>query len=164
MTEPVSVSRRIEVPAAVIFAILADPARHPEIDGSGMVRAADSPPVEKAGDAFVMRMSNDFLGDYVVTNRVVEFERDRLITWIPELTEASRPEHQARVGRPGTVRWSYALAPDGDGATIVTETYDCSRAPEQTRKRVRDGELWRDGMRQSLENLERLATQEHASR
>jgi hypothetical protein len=35
---PVSVSRRIQAPAAELFAVLADPARHPGIDGSGMLR------------------------------------------------------------------------------------------------------------------------------
>ena len=34
----VSVSRRIEAPAERLFALLADSANHPLIDGSGMVR------------------------------------------------------------------------------------------------------------------------------
>lgn len=158
--EPVSISRRIEAPAAAIFAVLADPARHPEIDGSGTVRASEDPaPLEKVGDTFVMNMSNKLAGDYVVMNRVVEFERDRLITWTPQVTAVSNPEFQGTVGREETVRWSYALAPDGDGATLVTETHDYSRVPEQVRERIlRTSEFWRDGMNQSLENLERLVT------
>jgi hypothetical protein len=35
--QPVRVSRRIEAPAADIFRVLADPRRHLEIDGSGML-------------------------------------------------------------------------------------------------------------------------------
>jgi uncharacterized protein YndB with AHSA1/START domain len=35
--QPVSVSRRIAVPAEMRFAVLVDPARHPSIDGSGIV-------------------------------------------------------------------------------------------------------------------------------
>ena len=35
-----SVSRRIEAPAEQLFALLADSANHPLIDGSGMVRPA----------------------------------------------------------------------------------------------------------------------------
>lgn len=31
--EPVAVSRRISAPAPGIFALLADPARHPDLDG-----------------------------------------------------------------------------------------------------------------------------------
>jgi hypothetical protein len=37
--EPITVSRRIGAPVRVIFPILADPGRHRELDGSGMVRA-----------------------------------------------------------------------------------------------------------------------------
>jgi uncharacterized protein YndB with AHSA1/START domain len=43
MTNPhdiVSAERVIRAPAAAIFDLLADPARHPEIDGSGSVRQA----------------------------------------------------------------------------------------------------------------------------
>ncbi len=35
-TKPVEVSRRIEVPAALIFEILANPQRHMDFDGSDM--------------------------------------------------------------------------------------------------------------------------------
>jgi len=166
MAEPVSVSRRIEAPAAAIFAVLADPARHPEIDGSGTVRASAGPaPLEKVGDTFAMRMSNNLAGDYTVTNRVVEFERDRLIAWTPQVTSVSNPKFQDTVGREGAVRWSYALAPDGENATIVTETHDYSRLPEQVRERIlRTSEFWHDGMKRSLENLDRLATRDQANR
>jgi hypothetical protein len=40
--KPVSVSRRIEAPAGVIFALLAHPDRHPEFDGSEMLRMGAS--------------------------------------------------------------------------------------------------------------------------
>jgi len=36
--KPLEVSRRIEAPAAVVFAILASPQRHKDFDGSGMLR------------------------------------------------------------------------------------------------------------------------------
>lgn len=157
--EPVVVSRRIEAPAAAIFAILADPARHPEIDGSRMLcEPVDPRPLEKTGDTFMMRMNNKFMGDYVMGNRVSEFERDRRIAWDPWMAEASKAEFERLVGVRDTVRWSYELAPDGDNATVVTETYDCSRAPAPTRDLVKNGEAWRNGMKRSLENLDRLAT------
>ena len=38
----VSVERVIDAPAAAIFAIVADPSRHPEIDGSGSVKSLTS--------------------------------------------------------------------------------------------------------------------------
>ena len=37
---PVSVSRRIAAPPEAVLRVLADPARHPQLDGSGMVRGA----------------------------------------------------------------------------------------------------------------------------
>jgi len=39
---PVQVSRRIAAPADMIFRILSDPGRHPDIDGSGTLRDASA--------------------------------------------------------------------------------------------------------------------------
>jgi uncharacterized protein YndB with AHSA1/START domain len=161
MTEPVSISRRIEAPAAAIFAILADPERHPELDGSRMLcEPVDPRPMLKVGDTFVMRMHNDFMGDYVMANHVTEFEQDRRIAWAPELAQdpgGELPPHFAGHVR-GNYRWSYELTPDGDSATVVTETYDCSGAPDALREFVRDGQIWCNSMKRSLEKLERLST------
>ena len=153
---PVSVSRRIEAPAEELFAVLADPARHPGIDGSGMLReAGGNPVISGVGDSFAVRMNNAEMGDYEVTNHVVEFQRNRRIGWEPVLTAASREEDQADIGDRAEHRWSYELAPGGDGATIVTETYDCSRAPEEERAGMNDGQVWRSAMAATLERLER---------
>jgi len=55
--KPVSVSRRIEVPAADIFKLLVDPDRHPEFDGSGMLRPGGSNrAIVRVGDVFVTKM------------------------------------------------------------------------------------------------------------
>jgi hypothetical protein len=40
--------------------------------------------------------------------------------------------------------------------TVVTETFDCSRSPQDLREAVRDGEGWRDAMTASLARLELL--------
>ncbi len=45
----------------------------------------------------------------------------------------------------------------GASAALVTETFDCSRSPEDLRKAVRDGEGWRDAMTASLARLGLLA-------
>jgi uncharacterized protein YndB with AHSA1/START domain len=51
----VSVSRSIAAPAAKVFQVLADPANHPALDGSGMLRAAPSQAVpSRVGDTFTM--------------------------------------------------------------------------------------------------------------
>ena len=50
---PLSVSRRIDVPAPAIFKLLADPNRHPEFDGSEMLRPGSSNKViVGTGDVF----------------------------------------------------------------------------------------------------------------
>src|SRR5258706_2870781 len=114
----VAVSRRIGAPASEIFQILADPRRHVELDGSGMVRGAvTQTPVSGVGDVFVISMFYSRLGEYEMNNHVVEYELNRRIGWEPESgrghPDASSPD--ARWGQ----RWIYNLAPDGPRATIV---------------------------------------------
>src|SRR5262245_2618242 len=83
-SEPVAVSRRIEVPAAEIFAVLATPSRHLALDGSGMLRGTRTDgQVSGVGDVFVMKMYFSRLGDYEMDNHVVDYERDRRIGWEP---------------------------------------------------------------------------------
>ena len=65
--QPVAVSRRICAPAREIFQVLADPVRHPEFDGSQMLRGAVSTAVISAvGDVFVMKMYYSEIGDYEI--------------------------------------------------------------------------------------------------
>jgi hypothetical protein len=158
MTEPVTVSRRIEAPADVLFAIVAEPARHPEIDGSGMVRAGHGGPrtLAAVGDTFTMRMHNDQLGDYVMANHVVEYEPARRLAWEPVLAEVSGTEGADLVGYRSGLRWGWAFTPDG-AATVVTETYDCTRGPAWLREATDNGKNWIPVMTTSLANLERLA-------
>lgn len=155
----VAVSKRIGAPAAVIFRVLADPGRHLEIDGSGMLRGAmTTAPVSGVGDVFIMKMHFSELGDYEMNNHVVEYELDRRIGWEPQ---PGRGHPDAAAGQDGSgwgQRWSYELVPDGAGATIVTEIYDCSRAPERARADMRDGEIWADGMAGTLDRLDTACT------
>ncbi len=153
----VSVSRRIEAPAERLFALLADSANHPLIDGSGMVREpAPAVRLSRAGDAFLMNMHHDEFGDYQMRNEVVEHQAGRRLAWEPVRVAAS-PEEQEAIGDPAWHQWGYELSPDGPGATMVTETFDCSRSPEDLRKAVQEGEGWRDAMTVSLVKLELLA-------
>jgi hypothetical protein len=158
--QPVSVSRRIEAPAEVLFACLADPARHPMIDGSGMLRQAVSEAViSGVGDTFTMSMHNAEMGSYVITNHVVEYSRDRRIAWEPVLAAASRDEDKDGIGDRAGHRWIYELTPDGPGATVATETYDCTCAPEWLRKAVKGGQRWAASMTTTLDKLNQLCAQ-----
>jgi hypothetical protein len=156
--QPVAVSRRICAPAHDIFQVLADPVRHPEFDGSQMLRGAGSTAViSGVGDVFVMKMYYVEIGDYEMNNHVVEYEPDRRIGWEPEAGRghpnvAPGSSEPARWGH----RWSYQLTPDGPDATVVTEIYDCSRAPAQERAGMDNGNIWIDDMAKTLERLDAL--------
>jgi uncharacterized protein YndB with AHSA1/START domain len=105
-------SRVVDAPAGRIFDLLADPANHPLIDGSGSVRASrgSGPRRLELGSRFGMDMR---LGlPYRIRNTVVEFEPDRLIAW----------RHF------NGHRWRWQLEDLGDGRTEVTETFDWSTA------------------------------------
>jgi hypothetical protein len=41
---------------------------------------------------------------------------------------------------------------------VVTHTYDCTAAPDDIRAAVREGELWRPGMEQTLDRLAEVCT------
>jgi uncharacterized protein YndB with AHSA1/START domain len=155
--QPVSVSRTIEVPAEKLFDLLADPANHPLIDGSGMLREVSGGVISAVGDVFTMKMHNDEMGDYEMSNHVVEYEPNRRIGWEPVLRAASRPEDQADVGDRSEHRWIYELTPLGSRSTLVTETYDCTRAPEWLRNAVRGGVRWTASMTETLAKLDSLS-------
>ncbi|MER6831352.1 SRPBCC family protein [Streptosporangium sp. NPDC000563] len=153
--EPVVVvSRRIGASAEEIFRILADPGRHPDLDGSGMLRGGISDAVVSGvGDVFVMRMHYERYGDYEMNNHVVEYEPDRRLGWEPR-PGRGHPDATA-LGAAWGHRWIFDLLPDGAGATVVTETFDSSRMPEDKRAEVDSGRAW--WQTQMASTLERLA-------
>jgi hypothetical protein len=163
-SKSIEVSRRIEASAALIFEVLANPQRHMDFDGSGMLRGAVlDRPISDIGDTFTMKMHR--LGDdYLMLNYVVEFETDRRIFWEPAPGDPSRTEGDdpSKVGIPAGYRWGYILTPDGDDATVVTEVFDYGPLPEDL---LRDGGTWINGnnsmpesMTASLERLEKIIT------
>ncbi len=152
--QPVAVSRRICASAHDIFQVLADPARHPEFDGSGMLRGAGSAAViSGGGDVFVMKMYYSEIGDYEMNNHVVEYEWNRRIGWEPR-PGRGHPDANA-AGASWGHRWIFDLVPDGAGATVVTEIFDGSRMPEDKRVEVASGRAW--WQTQMAATLERLA-------
>lgn len=157
--EPVAVSRRIGAAAGHIFQILADPRRHLDLDGSGMLRGAVTETVVSGvGDVFVMKMYYSRHGNYEMNNHVVEYELNRRIGWEPAPGHG-HPDASSTDARWGH-RWTFDLVPDGPEATIVTEIYDCSRLPEDERAGMDNGRIWIESMRKTLERLDELCTRQ----
>lgn len=148
---PVTVTRRIPAGAEDIFAILADPTRHTDLDGSDMLRGAlTEAPVTAVGDVFVLKMYFSEIGDYEMANHVVEYERNRRIVWQPQRHDEDWPSWGQR--------WGFELIPDGPDATTVTEIFDWARWPEEERAAIDDGRIWIEAMTETLARLEAAAT------
>ena len=110
-TRAVSDSRFIPASPSEVFALLADPSRHHEIDGSGMVQSSrNGSTTLTLGTRFGMDMKLGPL-PYRMSSTVVEFEQDTLIAW-------------AHFGRH---RWRYQIEA-AEGGCTVTETFDWSTA------------------------------------
>lgn len=137
----VSVSRVIDAPPEKIFDVLADPSRHPEIDGSGTVRAPRGQSQRlQLGSRFGMSMRQGL--PYQIRNKVVEFEENRRIAWCHFFGH----------------RWRYELEP-GDGGTKVTETFDYSTARiPQALDLVNIPRKHVGNMERTLERLDQLLT------
>ncbi len=108
----VSDTRTIDAAPAELFDLLANPAKHPLIDGSGTLVAARSvgPHRLELGSRFGMDMKMGM--PYKILNTVVEFELNERIAW------------RHFYGH----RWRWELTDLGDGRTRVTETFDWSTA------------------------------------
>jgi uncharacterized protein YndB with AHSA1/START domain len=147
MSDQVSDSVTIKAPPGVVFAILAAPRQHSRIDGSGSVQSVLRGPqrITATGQSFVVRMKL-FGVPYVIVNRIVEFEPDRLIAWRHFTAN----------------RWRYELTPT-DGGTMVTETFDMSRADRVTDAVVRWAkfpERNQQGITETLQRLKQAAEQD----
>lgn len=113
----VSATRTVAAPAADLFAVVADPRRHAEVDGSGMVVGDDvTGPITAVGEVFRMHVRHPRAGDYDTDNHVSRFEDGRLLAW-----------RTAGVDKePAGWEWSWRFDPLDDGATRVTLTCDWS--------------------------------------
>jgi hypothetical protein len=130
--ESVSATLTVAVPAARLFAVLADPTTHPAIDGTGWVQeSVDRTQLTEAGQIFRMDMHHGDHpeGDYQVVNKVQVIDPPYAIGW---LTGQERGDGSMEFG--GWI-WRYDLAPLGPSETEVTLTYDWSAVPRFIRDR-----------------------------
>jgi len=122
----IEVSREIPASAADIFAILSNPQRHKDFDGSEMITGSQTPgPISSVGDKFTMTM-NRAGDDYLMINIVSEFELNRRIFWLPAPGDTSRSEGhlEENVGKPAGYKWGYILEPLSEHITKVTEVFE----------------------------------------
>lgn len=148
-----SVERVIPASAERIFAILADPARHCEIDGSGTVKGVKSPPQTLGlGSKFGMSMK---LGvPYSMESTVIEFEPDRRIAW------QTRPPGRIPGKLAGGRIWRYELEPVAEG-TLVRESWDISQETVKFVVKPARGKTIK-AMADTLERIEKLLASETA--
>lgn len=147
-----SVERVVHAPAAEIFAVISDPSRHHEFDGSGSVRnvRGEVSGPARLGDRFGMSMKIGL--PYAMDNEVVEFDQDRVFAW---RTTAPGVLGRAVGGR----LWRYELEPVEDG-TLVRETWDLTGESTFSKPFVRRlaSKTLRD-MSATLDRLEELLGQ-----
>jgi uncharacterized protein YndB with AHSA1/START domain len=151
-SEVVTVERVIPAPPEAIFGLLADPARHHDIDGSGtVVEAKEGSQRLVLGSRFGMAMKMGI--PYSMVSEVVEFEEGRRIAW--------QTRGAGRIGKHVAGRiWRYELEPV-EGGTRVRESWDITHESALTKPLVRRGaEQTAKNMTATLERIEQLLAPE----
>ena len=152
---------RIDAPADAVFAVLADPASHAAIDGTGWVRdpVDGGQPITAEGQVFQVAMYHAAHpdGDYQMANKVVAYDRPRAIAWEP-----GQYDPDGNLGLGGWV-WRYDLqavgaTPNGATQTEVTLTYDWSRVSAATREVIPFPPFDSEHLERSLAHLADLVT------
>ncbi|MFC7401684.1 SRPBCC family protein [Citricoccus sp. GCM10030269] len=107
----VSYRIRVNAPAPELWELVANPHRHHELDGSHSVQYAKSGPSRLSeGDEFSIAMRK-FGMPYTMNPVVTAAEEGTVMEW----------------QQPGGHRWRWEFEAQGDGTTLVTETFDYSR-------------------------------------
>lgn len=152
--ETVSASTVIDTPAQTVFDVLADPASHAAIDGTGWVREpVDTERLTEAGQIFRMGMYHDNHPDgrYEMANKVRVLDAPHAISWEPgQRSEGGGPEFGGWI-------WRYDLVPTGEFETEVTLSYDWSAVPRFLREHIRFPPFAPGHLRDSLDHLAELA-------
>ncbi len=137
----VTEQRRIAADSQRLFDIVADPAMHPVIDGSGSVRAAHDGHPERLALGARFGMDMKLGAPYHVSNVVLEFEDGRRIAW---------RHFNGHV-------WRYIFT-SVEGGTLVTEQWDARPAHNRILLRLLGFPARnRRGMRATLARLEQLS-------
>ncbi len=155
-SERVTASTTIEAAPEAVFAVLADPRAHSDIDGTGWVRESlDGDRITAAGQVFRMAMyhPNHPDKDYEIANLVEVFDEPRAIAWKPGTESPATGELSF-----GGWIWRYDLDATGPARTTVKLTYDWSAVPPQVREHLRFPPFGHDHLDNSLQHLSDLVT------
>src|ERR1700710_2364340 len=107
----VTVSRTIAADRQTLFDIIADPAEHPVIDGSGSVKAVRAGGPERLSLGAKVAVDRHLAANLKIPNPVVELDEPTVIGW---------RHFNGHI-------WRYRFA-EADGATLVTEEWDARTA------------------------------------
>jgi hypothetical protein len=138
----VSESKVIAADPQTLFDIVADPRMHPEIDGSGSVRATQDGGPDRLSLGAKFGMDMKLGAPYKITNKVIEFDEPSRLAW---------RHFNGHV-------WRYLFEPV-DGGTKVTEQWDARPAKNRLFLRL-SGFPGRNrrGIKATLDRLESVAT------
>jgi hypothetical protein len=158
--ESVHACTTIEASREAVFAVLADPSAHADIDGTGWVRESlDGDRITAAGQVFRMAMyhPNHPDKDYEIANRVEVFDEPRGIAWQPGTESPETGELSF-----GGWIWRYDLEATGPARTTVTLTYDWSAVPPPVREYIQFPPFGPDHLDNSLQHLSDLVARNTA--
>jgi hypothetical protein len=151
-TEALSVTTTVPAPADAVFMVLADPASHAAIDGTGWVcEPLDDERLTTPGQVFRMNMYHPDHPDGGSSSR----------TWLATTCDcvgAGDTEDDEGHLSFGGWSWRYDLAPVVDGGTQVRLTYDWSGATPQAREVIGFPPFGVEHLEDSLRHLAVLAT------
>ncbi|MEO6956301.1 MAG: SRPBCC family protein [Antricoccus sp.] len=119
----ISVERTIDASAKEIFAVLSNPERHHQLDGSDTVRSDEkSDRITATGQVFTMNMYAEHMGgDYKTDNHVTGYDENKLLAW-----QTTGPGRE-----PMGWEWLWELEAQGPESTLVRETYDWSKVTDK---------------------------------
>jgi len=138
----VSETRTIGAPSQQLFDIVAKPAMHPVIDGSGSVRAVQDGGPDRLSLGAKFGMDMKLGASYKITNTVIEFEEGKRIAW---------RHFNGHV-------WRYLFEPV-DGGTQVTEQWDATQVWNRVVLRLLGFPARnRAGIQGTLQRLDEVAT------
>ena len=136
-----TVERLISASPEAIFGVLANPAEHARIDGSGMLQGADEANSGRLALGVTFGMGMKMGVRYSTVNTVVEFEENRRIAWQTGPKGKLEPYVAGRI-------WRYELESRGD-RTLVRESWDITG--DHQRVLLRLGDIYSKKTRRDME-------------